>query len=205
MLARFPFSPNVLVGFSAGTYGGGSNLAAESTPPDPRFGAFSGRNDFDAVMYWTLQNLGYGNKALIDATRARLRQSDYQQLIVLNRARADVAEAYALSRARYAQIGTNELATRIGQTGFREDLNRTRNREGLPIETLNNLRLWARALTDYVNSIVDFNEAQVALYVALGQPRADMLARPVPQGPAPGQPPEQVPVGRPQQAPRLRG
>jgi outer membrane protein TolC len=180
-----PFSPNVFIGFSAGTFGGGSNIISETTAA-PRFGSFSGRNDFDAIGYWTLQNLGYGNVALIDAARARLGQNDYQFLIVLNQARADVAESYALSMARYAQIGTNEQATRSGQAGFQEDLLRTRNGQGLPIETLNNLRLWARARIDYLNSIVDFNEAQVRLYVALGQPRADMLARiaPTPPGPA---------------------
>ena len=182
-----PFSPNVFVGFSAGTFGGGSNLTAEDIAPalsGPRFGDFSGRNDFDVITYWTLQNVGIGNKALIDAARARLGQSDFQLLIVLNQARADVAESYALSMARYAQIGSNEQATRSGQAGFREDLLRTRNREGLPIETLNNLRLWNRARVDYLNSIVDFNEAQVQLYVALGQPLADMLARTPPAGEA---------------------
>lgn len=193
-----PFSPNTLVGFSAGTFGGGSNLVASGTPPapttpGPRFGNFSGRNDFDVVVFWTLQNLGYGNRALINAARSRLRQSDYQQLIVLNQARADVATAYAHTRARYAQIGTNERAIRAGQAGFQQDFLRTRNREGLPIETLDNLRLWNRASIEYLNSIVDFNEAQVQLYVSLGQPRADMLARPAQ--------PEVVPAGKPDNTP----
>jgi outer membrane protein TolC len=193
-----PFSPNTLVGFSAGTFGGGSNLVASGTPPapttpGPRFGNFAGRNDFDVVVFWTLQNLGYGNKALIDAARARLRQSDYQELIVLNRARADVATAYARAHARYAQIGTNERAVRAGRTGFQQDFLRTRNREGLPIETLDNLRLWNRASIEYLNSIVDFNEAQIQLYIALGQPRADMLARPAS--------PEAVPAGKPESGP----
>jgi outer membrane protein TolC len=193
-----PFSPNTLVGFSAGTFGGGSNLVASGTPPaptpaGPRFGNFASRDDFDVVVYWTLQNLGCGNRALIDAARARLRQSDYQQLIVLNKARADVATTYARARARYAQIGTNERAIRSGRAGFQQDFLRTRNREGLPIETLDNLRLWNRASIEYLNSIVDFNEAQVQLYIALGQPRADMLARPAP--------PEAVPAGKPENGP----
>ena len=180
-----PFSPNAIVGFSAGTFGGGSNLVAEGQPPapttgGPRFGNFSGRNDFDVVVYWTLQNLGCGNRALIDAARSRLRQSDFEQLIVLNQARADVATAFARSHARSAQIDVNEQATRMGQLGFQEDFLRTRDREGLPIETLDNLRLWNRARIEYLNSIVDFNEAQIDLYIALGQPRADMLARPAP-------------------------
>jgi len=193
-----PFSPNTLVGFSAGTFGGGSNLVASGTPPapttpGPRFGSFAGRDDFDVVVYWTLQNLGYGNKALIDAARARLRQSDYEELIVLNRARAEVATAHARVHARYAQIGTNERAIRSGRVGFQQDFLRTRNREGLPIETLDNLRLWNRASIEYLNSIVDFNEAQIQLYIALGQPRADMLARPAS--------PEEVPPGKPENGP----
>ena len=32
----------------------------------------------------------------------------------------------------------------------------------------------------YLNAIVDYNQAQLELYVALGQPPADVLARPVP-------------------------
>ncbi|HVU88662.1 MAG TPA: TolC family protein [Pirellulales bacterium] len=178
-----PFSPTTLVGFSAGTFGGGSNIVAENTPPNPtgpRFGDFSGRNDFDVIMYWPLQNCGCGNAALINAAQARLRQNDYRFLIVLNQARADVASAYAISRARFAQVYVNEQAARIGRAGFEEDFLRTRNSEGLPIETLDNLRLWNRARVDYLNAIIDFNEAQVNLYCALGQPRAAMLARPAP-------------------------
>ena len=60
-----PFSPNVILGFSAGTFGGGSNLVA------PAFGDFAGRSDTDAVAYWTLQNLAVGNRALINGATAR--------------------------------------------------------------------------------------------------------------------------------------
>ena len=61
-----PFSPQVLIGYSAGTFGGGSNLIA----PEPRFGDFADREDFDVVFFWSLRNLGVGNVALIRAPRA---------------------------------------------------------------------------------------------------------------------------------------
>src|SRR5262249_35640136 len=51
-----PFSPTVLIGFSGGGFGGGSDLAASRG--QPRFGDFSGRTDVDVVMYWSLRNLG---------------------------------------------------------------------------------------------------------------------------------------------------
>ena len=85
-----PFSPQVLIGYSAGTFGGGSNLI---TPAQPRFGDFAGREDFDVVLYWSLRNLGVGNLALIRATRSQLRQSQLRELETLNQVRAEVASA----------------------------------------------------------------------------------------------------------------
>ena len=52
-----PLLPVVSVGYSAGQFGGGSDTT------DPRFGAFSGRTDFDAYAFWSLENLGVGNWA----------------------------------------------------------------------------------------------------------------------------------------------
>jgi outer membrane protein TolC len=169
-----PFSPSYLVGLSAGGFGGGSNLVR------PVFGGFGGRTDFDAVFYWTAQNMGVGNLALINVARSRVGIAQYQQVAVLDRIRAEVAEAYARTHARYAQIGTSERAVRSGTNGFREDLDRIRGAVGLPIEVLDNLNLLARARLEYLNSIVDYNEAQFQLFVALGQPPADALAHPVP-------------------------
>jgi hypothetical protein len=50
---------------------------------------------------------------------------------------------------------------------------------GLPIELLNSLSLLGRSKIGYLDAIVDYNRAQFELYVALGQPPADTLARPV--------------------------
>jgi outer membrane protein TolC len=169
-----PFSPTILLGFSSGGFGGGSNLVR------PVFGAFGGRNDLDAYAYWTLQNLGVGNLALINLARSRVGVAEYQQVAMLDLIRAEVAEAYARTHARFNQIGTSEEAVRSGMEGFREDLTRIEGFVGLPIEVINSLNLLARARTDYLNAIVDYNEAQFQLYVALGQPPADALSHPVP-------------------------
>jgi outer membrane protein TolC len=173
-----PFAPQGLIGFSAGTFGGGSNLT--NLTHQPRFGSFAGRSDFDVMAYWTLQNLGVGNRAQINAARARLRISNYERLEVLNQVRMEVADAYARSNVRFAQITTAEEAVIVGEDAYREDMLRIRNAEGLPIELLDSLRLWGRARNVYLNAVADFNEAQFDLYVAMGQPPADALARPVP-------------------------
>ncbi len=175
-----PFSPNVILGFSGGGFGGGSNLVR------PFFGGFGGRSDFDAVAYWSLLNMGVGNMALINRARAEMQATHYQQIGILNRVRAEVAENYALTHARFAQIVTNEQAIQAALGAFQKDLDRVRaraverGREVLPIELLNSFRLLAQSRSGYLDAIVDYNRAQFGLYVALGQPPANMLARPVP-------------------------
>jgi outer membrane protein TolC len=181
-----PFSPNLIVGFSAGTFGGGSGLVAGSRAttlgltPQPRFGNFGQRNDFDAVAYWTLQNLGVGNLALIRTARSRVGIADLERLEVLNRVRREVAEAHVRTQVRFAQIARTENGVRTGDLAFRQDLRRVQGNVGRPLELLESLRLLAQSRYAYLRAIVDYNEAQIDLYVALGQPPADVLARPVP-------------------------
>jgi outer membrane protein TolC len=182
-----PFSPNVILGYSAGTFGGGSNLvAAGITQSDGsilqqnRFGNFADRQDVDAVVYWSLQNLGVGNLALIRLAQSHLRTEDWKRILALDQVRAEVARAYAQTHARYAQIETSERAIRSSKDAFDEDLRRILNHEGLPIEVLDSLRLLGTSRLAYLDAIVNYNEAQFALYVALGQPPMNTLARPIP-------------------------
>lgn len=182
-----PFSPNLILGYSAGTFGGGSNHVAEgilqadgTVLRQPRFDSFAGRQDFDAVVFWSLRNLGVGNVAQVRLAGSNLRSEQLREVATLDRVRAEVAIAQAATHARFAQIGTAERAVESGQRAFKEDLLRTRHREGLPIEVLDSLRLLARSRYAYLDAIIDYNRAQFELYVALGQPPAHCLARPVP-------------------------
>jgi outer membrane protein TolC len=182
-----PFSPQLLGGFSGGAFGGGSNLASGPNseqfgvaPGAPRFGDFKGRTDMDLVLYWSLKNLGFGNKAMIDAARARLKGSQFEQLAVLDKVRAEVAEAYSLTHARFVEIPDRAQGVRTGMNALKEDLIRVQGRAGLPIEVLDSVRQLSRSRQEYLDAIVDYNQAQFELYVALGNPPADRLARPVP-------------------------
>jgi outer membrane protein TolC len=186
-----PFSPQVLVGLSGGVFGGGSNLVASSTPPNPglppnqpRFGDFKGRSDIDAIMYWSARNMGLGNKALIDVARARAASADFEERITLDRVRHEVAEAFVRTHVRFAEISARARGVRSGIDGFVEDYGRVQGRadkKALPIELLDSLRHLAAERRDYLDAIADYNKAHFELYVALGRPPADMLARPVPQ------------------------
>jgi outer membrane protein TolC len=173
-----PFSPTVLAGFSDGAFGGGSSYAV--TQGEPRFGNLNDRSDVDVALYWSLLNMGLGNKALIDAARARLSESQLEEMVVLDRVRQEVAAAYVDTQARFAEIDIQAQAVQLGTKAMREDLIRVRGLEGRPIELLDSLRQAAEARTDYLDAIIGFDEAEFQLYVALGAPPADILARPVP-------------------------
>jgi outer membrane protein TolC len=182
-----PFSPNILIGYSAGTFGGGSDLVAAGIPQpngsvlqQPRFGSFNDREDFDVVLFWSLRNLGVGNLALIRLSKSQLRQSELRELETLDRIRAEVASAQARLLARGAQIDVYEKAVQSSQAAFKQDMKRVLNDKGLPIELVDSLRLTGRSRYGYLDAIVDYNRAGFELYVALGQPPANTLARPVP-------------------------
>lgn len=202
-LARvLPFSPNVVLGFSAGDFGGGSNLI--STPPGyigpsgqlltgPRFGNFDGRADLDVVVFWQFRNLGVGNLALVRAAESRVRQTRLRESEALNLVRSQVAEAHALVAAGLPQIEAAERAVKAGRGAFSQDLDRIKGGQGLPLEAVDSLRLLSQARYELLDTIVDYNRAQFQLWVALGRPPADCLARPVPADLVP--PPTAAPPG----------
>jgi outer membrane protein TolC len=174
-----PFSPTVLVGYSYGAEGGGSNLAA-ATPGVSRFSGLTERADFDAALFWTVQNLGVGNVAQIKIARSNLASSNLELVRRMNNVRTEVAVAHGKIRARLVQIDTCEEAVKSITAGYGQDFRRIRGAEGLPIELMNSLRLLCEARLAYLDAIMDYNQAQMEMYVALGQPPANTLARPVP-------------------------
>jgi outer membrane protein TolC len=169
-----PFSPNVIVGQSGGVFGGGSNLA--TTPQ----GSFDNRDDLDVIVYWTLHNMGLGNVDLQRIAASHTRSSKLEHLDVLNRVRSEVAQTYERKLTYYDKMLFAEEAVPIGVRAFTKDFERIRQMIGLPIELLESFQLLNQARFDLLDAIVQYNQAQVDLYVALGQPPIDMFARPVP-------------------------
>ncbi|HLW67559.1 MAG TPA: TolC family protein [Gemmataceae bacterium] len=159
-----PLFPLLSVGFSYGTFGGGGNVAA--TP----FGNFSGRTDFDVLAVWSLENLGFGNRAINNRARSNVRQAELAEAAVLDDIGREVGEAQALivaARQRMEAAGREML---VAQDGFQEELTRTRNLAARPIEVLNSLNQLRRARQSVIQATIDYNQAQFRLYVALGQP-----------------------------------
>ncbi len=172
-----PFLPTLWLGFSAGAFGGGSNI----TPP--LVGNFGGRTDFDVRLYWTLLNLGAGNVALIHERQAQAGVAVAEQARTINRARSEVISALADAKASRNQIEIARRELMSSHEGFHEDLTRSRDNLGRPIEVINSLNLLAGSRANLIDALIRYDQAQFRLWVALGSPP------PLIETSAPGQPP----------------
>jgi outer membrane protein TolC len=157
-----PLFPLLMVGFSAGSFGGGSVLFP------PKIGNFGGRNDFDALAVWSLNNMGVGNVATVSERRAVLNQSIAQRTRALNGIRQEVIAAYGLLRGESLQIRITQRQLKDTEEGFREEFARLRGAEALPIEVLNSVDQLGTARQELIKAVTAYNQAQFRLFVAAG-------------------------------------
>lgn len=159
-----PFVPLLYVGASYGAFGGGGNLA------DTSFGHFSGRTDFDALAVWTLQNFGFGNLALQRERRSQIGEALARRAIAIDEVRREVAEARSLCTARRLEIDTARRRVETASKGYQQDMKRARDLQGRPIELLNSANQLVAARQDLIRFLVEFDQAEFRLFVALGKP-----------------------------------
>ncbi len=162
-----PFLPTLSLGVSTGTFGGGTDRT-DLVTTNPSFGRFSGRVDVNLIAYWTALNMGAGNVALVGQRLAERREASYQQLLLLNQIREEVTSAYAQTRAATRRFQVAQVQLEVAQAGFLADRTRIRGGEGLPIEIINSANRLITARVNLIATILEFNRAQFALFVALG-------------------------------------
>jgi outer membrane protein TolC len=165
-----PWLPNVLMGTSYASFGGGEGSQIANT---------AGRFDLDAITYWQVRGLGVGEYAARREARAQHDQTRMQQIRVMNRVSREIVEAHAQALARHRQIGIAERAVERATHSFERNWLRVRDLEGLPIETLQSIQALDQARREYLRSLVDYNAAQFRLQRALGWP-IDLAADPEP-------------------------
>ncbi len=158
-----PLLPSFLLRFSYSGFGGGngSTNAGDS---------FDDRVDYDAVAYWEIRNLGFGEWAERHAAETRLEQKEWRLVRVMDRVSAEVSEAYAQVEARKPQIETARDGLRKALDSLRRNMDRIRSGEGLPIEALQSIQALDQARREYLRAVIDYNKAQFALHHALGWP-----------------------------------
>ncbi len=161
-----PLIPSLALRYSGGGFGGG---------PNEFFGNFDGRSDADVNLFWTLENLGVGDRARMRRADAERQEATLRLVQVQDRVAADVVQA---DKSRLAAVRQMDRAARQLPEALRSlELNLTNIRRGAglpgatrPIEVLQPIQALAQARTDYLESVLAYNRAQFRLYHAIGRP-----------------------------------
>ena len=155
-----PWLPNLYVGYSGGLFGGGTGSDLNS---------LDGRSDLDAVVSWQVKNLGFGSRARQDESRSKTYQRNYE----LQQIRDQIAEQVTTTYQRVEQFRSMSglLASNVQQAGdgLEKNLAAIKALEGMPLEAISSLEQLAKARTDYVTTVTNYNQWQIRLIRAAGQ------------------------------------
>ena len=156
-----PLVPSVLLGASYDGFGGGIG---------DTIGDFRDRADYDAMAYWQIRNLGYGEQAARQAANARLQQETMRQVRVMDTIAREVVEAHARVRTRFTRIAIAQSGLESAHNSFDQNFTRIREAQGLPIEVLQAIQSLDASQRELVDAKADYNVAQFQLQRALGWP-----------------------------------
>jgi outer membrane protein TolC len=142
------------------------------------------REDVSVGLVWEMQNLGFGNRALVRERRAEQQQLlvelfRIQDLVAAEIARAHAQLTSATVRVAVAERGLQEA--RLAYEGSLAELGKITNVGETHVvvrrafEVIDALRALSQAYDAYFVSVNDYNRAQFRLYRALGYP-AGILA-----------------------------
>jgi outer membrane protein TolC len=188
-----------------GIFGSGASGAGNPWMP---------RDDISVGLFWEVQNLGCGNRALVRQRRAEQQQLLVELFRIQDLVAADIARAYAqvasatvrvttaergLEEARLAYEGSLKQLGEIAKVGDDRVLVRR------AFEVIDALRALGQHNELYFGSVADYNRAQFRLYRALGYP-AGILACERSPGPIlpvdTSRPAQMAPVCAPDPCPR---
>ena len=156
-----PLIPSVLLGVSYGGLAGGlgSNLQNGGD-----------RLDADAVAYWELRQLGFGEQAARREASARIVQNRTKQIALMDQIAREIVESHAQAQSRWLQIQSSQEAVDAAQDSFTRNWDRIENGQGLPIEVLQSIQALTNAQREYTRAVADYNVAQFTLHRSLGWP-----------------------------------
>lgn len=155
-----PFIPHLSVGASAGGFGGGVNDDLKN---------LKGRSDFDIAAVWQLKNLGFGTQAAIATSESQYSSAYYRLERLRDMITTEIIQEYHAVAAQRERIGLAETNVKEALESLNQNKARIRGLEGLPLEALQSVQAVAQANAAFLDSVVDFNQAQVRLLRATGR------------------------------------
>lgn len=156
-----PWLPSAILATSYTGFGGGQGSDLDD---------FGDRVDFDAVAFWEIRNLGFGERAARNRARAQMQQAEFEQIRRMDEVAREVVEGHAQVLARQRQISLAEQAVQSAVESYRLNVERIRDGQGLPIEVLQAIQALDQTRREYLRAVVAYNEAQFRLQRVLGWP-----------------------------------
>ncbi len=175
-----------------GLFGGGRNDDLSN---------FSARMDLDLQVLWKLDNLGFGNQALVRQRQAENRLAVLELFRTQDRVAAEVAQAHAQAQSAAARLGDAEAELRDAVDSADKNLQGLRQTGTgaalttlvRPQEVVAAIQALGQAYADYYAAMADYDRAQFRLYHALGNPAQEVAEHDPACAGATGLPPATVP------------
>jgi outer membrane protein TolC len=155
-----PFIPSLHLGMSSGAFGGGVGDNLDQ---------LDGRGDFDALAVWQIRNLGFGTRAARDEEKSRYRQMVFDNFRVRDRIAAEVTKAASAVRSQGERMSLADENIRNAEKSYAANQTRIRGLVGLPIEALQAVQAVAKARREYLEAVIEFNQAHVRLLWSVGR------------------------------------
>jgi outer membrane protein TolC len=173
-----PLLPNVALAYNWGDFGGSPDILVKGFGPSGEIRHFAPRTEFDAAVFWRLENLGLGNRAEQRDQQALHRQTVLRLLQTQDRVVTQVVQALELVRGWRERVDISRAAL-FDDAGapagpvfrsLRLNFERIRGGEGRPLEVLDSIRGLSDSLEGYGQAITDYERARFRLLIVLGLP-----------------------------------
>jgi len=190
-----------------GIFGSGANGAGNP---------WVGRVDVSVGLVWQMENLGFGNRALVRGRRAEQQQFLIELFRLQDLVAGDIARAHAQVKSATVRVTTAERGVkeaRLAYEGSLVNLGQTEKVGDVTVqvrrafEVIDALKALFQAYDTYFVSVNDYNRAQFRLYRAIGYPDAILTCERL-SGPIlpvdTTRPPQMAPVCAPDACPGQR-
>lgn len=176
-----PWLPSLMVR-GASTPGGALGAGAFLATPNSNVSGL--RGDIDVELLWQLNNLGFGNAALVNQRQAENRGAVVELFRIQDRVAAEVSQAQAQAQLAQRRVAVTEGGVRTAMLSVEKNLAALSQTRGVgnqqvtlvrPQEVVAAIQALAQAYIDYYGAVADANRAQFRLYRALGQPSQYLL------------------------------
>jgi outer membrane protein TolC len=161
-----PWLPNIHVGYSAGGFGGGQGSF---------IGNYGSRGDVDVLAVWQLRNMGVGTRALREEAASRQRQAQLIAAGVRDQIGADVSAAFHQVSARREQIDVTRRRVEAAETALPLNFRGILGRQLRAIEAQQAIQALYAAWNEHLDAIIRYNQGQLQLLRAVGQPANPQL------------------------------